>query len=185
MNFCHTAASCLLMYISVAFHTLHYGSTSRGLTRGARGRNSMGAESLWGCWNTAGGTEWWWWRQKVQTISQALSLQYICFRKTSGSNMGALNLILAPSAIYPHYAHINQEISFAQKLIHSLLCCKTTMQTNFGRTNCIGNSPETGFSFSIWRLVNSWVSYKFSILHSYFYCCFSFSFEGGHQALKK
>jgi len=27
------------------------------------------------------------------------SVQYICFRKTSGSNMGAPNLLLAPGAI--------------------------------------------------------------------------------------
>jgi len=33
------------------------------------------------------------------------------------------------------------------------------------------------------RLVKSWVSKKFSTLHSYFYCCLSFSFQG-HQALK-
>ena len=54
MNFCHIAASCLLTYTSVAFYTLHYGSISRGVTKGARGRNSTGAESLWGRWNTAG-----------------------------------------------------------------------------------------------------------------------------------
>jgi len=35
---------------------------------------------------------------------QALSsIQYICFRKTSGSNMGAPNLLLAPDAIEPRY----------------------------------------------------------------------------------
>jgi len=31
MSFCHIAASCLLTYASVAFHTLHYGSISRGV----------------------------------------------------------------------------------------------------------------------------------------------------------
>jgi len=51
------------------------------------------------------------------------------------------------------------------------------MQTNCGLTNCSGKSPETGFSFSIWRLVKSWVTYKISILHFYFYCCLSFSFS--------
>jgi len=29
----------------------------------------------------------------------SISVQYICFRKTSGSNMGAPNLLLAPRAI--------------------------------------------------------------------------------------
>jgi len=46
-----------------------------------------GAESLWG-------------RRKVPTMSQALfSIQYICFRKTSGSKMGAPNLLLAAGAV--------------------------------------------------------------------------------------
>jgi len=75
--------------------------------------------------------------------------------KDSGSNMGAPNLLLAPGAIYPRYAPINQEISSVKKLVHSRLCCKTTMQTNCGLTNCTGNNPETGFSFSFWRLVKS------------------------------
>jgi len=39
-------------------------------------------------------------RQKVPTISQVLtSAQYICSRKTLGSNMGAPNLFLALGAI--------------------------------------------------------------------------------------
>jgi len=51
------------------------------------GHNSLGAESLWG-------------RHKVPTMSQILSsVQYICFRKTSGSNMGPPNLLLGPGAI--------------------------------------------------------------------------------------
>jgi len=69
--------------------------------------------------------------QKAPTVPQALSsIQYICFRKTSGSNMGAPNLLLAPGAIYPRYAPISQEISSVNKLIYSLSYCKTTMQTN-------------------------------------------------------
>jgi len=41
-------------------------------------------------------------RRKVPTMSHVLSsMQYICFRKTSGSNMGAPKLLLAPGAIYP------------------------------------------------------------------------------------
>jgi len=40
------------------------------------------------------------WRRKVSTMSQVLSsIQYICFQKTSGSNMGAPNLLLIPGAI--------------------------------------------------------------------------------------
>ena len=44
-------------------------------------------------------------RRKVPTLSQVLSsIQYICFRKTLGLNMGAPNLCLAPCAIYPRNA---------------------------------------------------------------------------------
>jgi len=58
-----------------------------GVTRGARGNNSPGAESLRG-------------HRKVSAMSQVLSsIQYSCFRKTSGSNMWAQNLFLAPGAI--------------------------------------------------------------------------------------
>ena len=82
MSFCHIAASCLLTYASVAFHTLHYGSISRGVTRG---RNSTGAESLGalkycggrrmitGAPNDCGCAEWLFGRLKVPTMSQALS----------------------------------------------------------------------------------------------------------------
>jgi len=60
-----------------------------GVTRGAQ---FPGAESLWGRRMTGG-------RRKVSTMSQVLSsIQYICFRKISGSNMGAPNLLLALGA---------------------------------------------------------------------------------------
>ena len=58
----------------------------RGVTRGVQGgHNSPGAESLWGAElpNHCGE------RRKIPTMSQVLSsMQYICFRKTSVSNMG-------------------------------------------------------------------------------------------------
>jgi len=55
----------------------HLDGQHRGVRRGGQGRhNSPSAESLWG-------------RRKVPTLSQVLSsIQYICFRKTLGSNMG-------------------------------------------------------------------------------------------------
>ena len=150
MIFCHIAASCLLRYICSFLHAALW--FKRG---GQRGRNSTGAESLWG-------TEILRERQMIvgapkspNNVTSISSIQYICFRKNSGSNMGALNLLLAPGTIYPRFARINQEISSIEKLIHSLLCCKTTMQTNCGLTNCTGNSPETGFLLSVWRLVKS------------------------------
>jgi len=47
-------------------------------------------------------------RKKVLTMFQAFSsIQYICFRKTSGSNMGMPNLLLALGAIHPRYAPVN------------------------------------------------------------------------------
>ena len=59
----------------------------QGCNEGASGHNSPGAESLRG-------------RREVPTILQVSSLvQYICFRKNSGSNMGAPNLLLAPGVI--------------------------------------------------------------------------------------
>jgi len=50
--------------------------------------------------NHSGGDEILWGRQKIPTMSHVpSSIQYICFRKTSGSKMGAPNLLLAPGAI--------------------------------------------------------------------------------------
>ena len=64
-----------------------------------RGHNSPGPESLWAP-NDYG------WLQNVATMSQVLSsIQYICFRETLGSNMGAPNFLLAPGAIQHRYAH--------------------------------------------------------------------------------
>jgi len=94
-------------------------------------------------------------KKSQQCHNHFLQCSTFCFRKTSGYNMGAPNLLLAPGPIYPLYAPVIQETSFVKKLIHSLLCCKTTMQTNCGLTNCSGNCPETSFSFSFWRLVNT------------------------------
>jgi len=43
-------------------------------------------------------------RRKVPTMSQKLSsIQYICFRQVSSSNMWARNLLLAAGAIKPRY----------------------------------------------------------------------------------
>ena len=62
------------------------GRNSQGITRGARGHNSLGVESLGD--------------PKVPTMPQVLSwIQYICFRNTSGSNTESPNLLLAPDAI--------------------------------------------------------------------------------------
>ena len=75
--------------------------------------------------------------------------------------------------------------SSVKESIHSLLCCKITMQTNCGLTNFTGNSPETGFSFSFWRLVNiESVIVSFPHCIPIFAAAFPFSFQGGHQALK-
>jgi len=66
----------------------------QGRNEGAMGHKFPGAKSLWGAPNHCG------WRHKVPTMSQIpSSIQYICFRKISGSNMGAPNLLLAPGTI--------------------------------------------------------------------------------------
>jgi len=100
------------------------------------------AEILHGAPNDCGGAK------KSQQCHKHL-LQYSIFASERPQ------VLLALDAIYPRYAPINQEISSVKKLIHSLLCCKTTMQINCGLTNCTGNSPETSFSFSVWTLVKS------------------------------
>jgi len=67
--------------------------STQGRNDEGKGHNFPGAESLWGRLMIAG-------RQKIPTMSQVhSSIQYICFRKISGSNMGAPNLHLAPGAI--------------------------------------------------------------------------------------
>jgi len=55
----------------------------------------------------------------------------------------------------------NQGLRSIKKLIHSLLCCKTTIQIYCGFMDCTGSSPETGCSF--WRLLKSWVSYEYAM----------------------
>jgi len=66
----------------------------RGVTREAKGAQFPGFRVTMWAPNHCGG------RLKVPTMSQVLSsIQYICFRKTSGSNMGAPNLLLDPRAI--------------------------------------------------------------------------------------
>jgi len=66
----------------------------RGVTRwGQRGRNSLGAEPLWGRRITP------WGAKKSQQCRKYFLQQHICFRKNSGSNMGTPNLFLAPDAI--------------------------------------------------------------------------------------
>ena len=72
----------------------------QGRNEGARMRNYPGAKSLLGALKYCGGAEWLRGRQIVPTMSHVHSaIQYICFRKTSGSKMGEPNLLLAPGAI--------------------------------------------------------------------------------------
>jgi len=84
-------------YATICFKFLNQEFRTRGYTypRGTQGRNEGGkGPEFLGRRITAGG------RRKVPTVSQVLSLiQQICFRKSSGSNMGAPNLLLALGAI--------------------------------------------------------------------------------------
>ena len=81
MHFCQKLASCLLAY--------------RGATRGSQ---FSGLQITMGAPDDCRG------RRKLPTVSQIFSsVECICFQKTSGSNMGAPNLLLALGPIYTHY----------------------------------------------------------------------------------
>jgi len=84
---------------------LHFSYQGRN-EGGQEGKNSSSVESLWG-------------RRKVPTMSQAVSsIQYIYFRKTSGSNMGAPILLLgrAPSNLVAPPAPYAGVTSFSTSL---------------------------------------------------------------------
>jgi len=90
-------------------------SVTRGVTRGDK-RGAIprapchygGAKSLWGAPNGSGAC------RKVPTISQVLSsIQYICFRKTSVSNMGRQTCFLPrvpANSLRPCHWHITRVI---------------------------------------------------------------------------
>ena len=65
----------------------------RGVTRGGKGAQFPG------CWIVMGAS-----KTPNNVTSILSSIQYICFLKTSNSNMGAPNLLLAPGDISPRYA---------------------------------------------------------------------------------
>ena len=156
MHFCHITASGLLTYISVAFYTLHYGSISKDVTRGARWVQFHCRRITLGTLKYCGG------RRMIVGAPKSPNKHFLQYsrptfsseRKTSGSHMGG-QIASCPGRYLSSLRPYQSGDSFVKKLIHSLLCCKTTMQTNCGLTNCTGNGPETGFSFSFWRLVKS------------------------------
>ena len=104
------------------------------------------------------------------------SIQYVCFRKTSGSKIGALSNLVAPLSIWRLVPSRNPTTHF---YVAKLRC----RQTVDSRT-VLAIALKVFFSFPFWRLAKYCVSNKFSTLHSYFYCCLFFSFQRGHQALK-
>jgi len=55
-----------------------------------------------------------------------------------------------------------------KKLIHSPSCCKTVIQAHWGLMDGSGNKAKIWFSF--WRLLESCVSYEFSMWHFCFHC---------------
>jgi len=103
-----------------------------------RGHNSPGPESLWAP-NDYG------WLQNVATMSQVLSsIQYICFRETLGSNMGAPNFLLAPGAIQHRYAHDLYVFSTnGQPLgLRSLYSTQREMRSNLSNYERTTHSPK-------------------------------------------
>jgi len=94
----------------------------------------------------------------------------------------------------PRYPPINLEISSVKKPIHSLLCCTTAMKALLNALQCNADKLQTHklhwrypwncLFVLIWRLVKSWVSNKFSTLHSDYYCCLSFFLWGMSSDIK-
>ena len=86
-------------------HYLSHGIVSghiRGVTRRGKGAQFPGRQVTMGRQITTGGAEWL--REAPKSPNNVIStclhtVAYICFRNTSVSNMGALNLLLAPGAI--------------------------------------------------------------------------------------
>jgi len=70
--------------------------TTRGVTRGQGGNNSSGAASCGRRWITARSAAE---SQQCHIPQVFFSMQYACFRKSSGSNMAEPNLLHAQSAI--------------------------------------------------------------------------------------
>jgi len=84
----------VLTYVVARFRTW---LSAQGRKEGGHGgHNSPGTELLLERQMTTGSAE----KSKQCHNSQLLSsIQWICFRKTSGSNIGASNLLLVPGAI--------------------------------------------------------------------------------------
>jgi len=70
--------------------------------RGAQLHNFLGTESLQGA------------QKSLKNIARTFFLMYICFQKTSGSNTGAPNLLLAPGTICPRYSPGNTAVNIHQ-----------------------------------------------------------------------
>jgi len=85
----HLKKICFKLYVLLMFLAVYFGE-ARGVARGTVTRapsHHEGANSLRG-------------HRRGPTVSQVLSLmQYICFQKTSASNMWPSNFLLAPGAI--------------------------------------------------------------------------------------
>ena len=85
------------------------------------------------------------WLQNVATMSQVLSsIQYICFRKTLGSNMGAPNFLLVPGAIQHRYApDLYVFKTNGQPLgLRSLYSTQREMRSNLSNYERITHSPK-------------------------------------------
>jgi len=67
------------------------GFNQQGRNEGARGRNYLCAESLWGRRNIVGAPK------NINNVTRTFFNMYICFRTTSDSKMGAPILHRAPS----------------------------------------------------------------------------------------
>ena len=117
--------------LALWYFLLGYTRPDQGRHEGGQGSTIPRAPSNYGGPNLCGG------RRKAPTMSQALSsTQYFCFRKTSVSNMGVPNLLLAwvpcnvvtplvPTVIYVSQVFLPGYVcpTFFRVRICKLRCC--------------------------------------------------------------
>jgi len=79
-----------------------------------------------------------------------------------------------------HYDSVRGLVPSRNSYTHfyvAILWCKHTVDSSTALATALK------LFFLLWRFLKSWVSYKFSILHSY--PCYCLSIQGCHQALQQ
>ena len=95
----------------------------RGCNDGGQGAQFRGRRVIMRAPNDIGGP-------KSPNNVTSTSVQYICFRKTSGSNMGTPNLLLASVVIWPRCAPSSNSILFCVVHVYEVRSCTVTVGHN-------------------------------------------------------